>query len=180
MDLVDLMVEKRFLGQEFLTWLWYKSEERGGVVFLEKSGADIVLVFEKHILLESGEGESYEKLICQGLQAELQEARTGLAMGKKIEQARIMMTRDEHEFHFSLKGSVFEFRSVKLPKTLTDSDEADDLGAVEGRLLDRIGLYQIPMRTVDELFAMFLKIRVSSDEWPAELERLRSWIKKAN
>jgi recombination associated protein RdgC len=180
MDLVDLMVEKRFLGQEFLTWLWYKSEERGGVVFLEKSGTDIVLVFEKHILLESGEGESYEKLICQGLQAELQEARTGLAMGKKIEQARIMMTRDEYEFHFSLKGSLFEFRSVRLPKTLTGSDEGDDSTAVEGRLLDRIGLYQIPMRTVDELFAMFLRTRVNGDEWPTELEKLRNWIKKAN
>ncbi len=34
MDLVDLIEEKRFLGQEFLTWLWWKSEERGGVVAL--------------------------------------------------------------------------------------------------------------------------------------------------
>ena len=32
MDLVDLIHEKRFLGQEFLAWLWYKSEERGGSV----------------------------------------------------------------------------------------------------------------------------------------------------
>jgi hypothetical protein len=32
MDLVDLIVEKRFLGQEFLAWLWFKSEERGGSV----------------------------------------------------------------------------------------------------------------------------------------------------
>jgi hypothetical protein len=30
MDLVDIISEKKFLGQEFLTWLWYKSEERGG------------------------------------------------------------------------------------------------------------------------------------------------------
>lgn len=36
MDLVDLMVEKRFVGQEFLTWLWWKSEERGGSVELTK------------------------------------------------------------------------------------------------------------------------------------------------
>ena len=179
MDLVDLMVEKRFLGQEFLTWLWYKSEERGGAVFLENSGTDIVLVFEKHILLESGEGDSYGKLICQGLQAELKEARTGLAMGKKIEQARIMMTRDEHEFRFSLKGSLFEYRSVRLPKTMTDAEEGDDPDAAEGRLLDRIGLYEIPLRTVDELFGMFLKIRVGS-AWATELEKLRSWIKKAN
>ncbi len=179
MDLVDLMVEKRFLGQEYLTWLWYKSEERGGAVFLESSGTDVELVFEKHILLESGEGDSYEKLICQGLQAELQEARTGLAMGKKIEQARIMLIRDDHEFHFTLKGSVFEFRSVRLPKTMTSADESNDPGAAEGRLLDKIGLYEICMRTTDELFRMYLKRRIG-EEWPAELEKLRSWIQKGH
>ena len=178
MDLVDLIVEKRFLGQEFLTWLWYKSEERGGAVFLDNSGTDVELVFEKHIMLESGAGDSYEKLICQGLQADLQEARTGLLMGKKIEQARIMLIRDDHEFHFTLKGSLFEFRSVRLPKTMSDSEEGDDQGAAEARLLDRVGLYEISMRTIDELFSMFLKKRVG-DEWPSELEKLRSWIKKA-
>lgn len=177
MDLVDMMVEKRFLGQEFLTWLWYKSEERGGAIFLESSGTDVEVVFEKHILLESGEGDSYEKLICQGLQAELQEARTGLAMGKKIEQARIMLIRDDHEFHYTLKGSVFEFRSVRLPKTMTSAEESDDSDAAEGRLLDKIGLYEICMRTSDELFRMYLKRRVG-DEWPTELEKLRNWIKK--
>ncbi len=179
MDLVDLMVEKRFLGQEFLTWLWYKSEERGGAVYLENTRTDVEIVFEKHILLESGEGDSYEKLICQGLQAELQEARTGLAMGKKIEQARIMIIRDDHEYHFTLKGSIFEFRSVRLPKTMTDSEESGDPDALEGKLLDRIGLYEISMRTIDELFKMFLEKRVG-DDWPIELEKLRNWIKKAN
>ena len=179
MDLVDLMVEKRFLGQEFLTWLWYKSEERGGAVFLDNSGTDVEIVFEKHILLESGEGDSYEKLICQGLQAELKEARTGLAMGKKIEQARIMLIRDEHEYHFTLKGSVFEFRSVRLPKTMTDAEEGNDPDDQAGRMLDRVGLYEISMRTIDELFKMFLKKRVG-DEWPVELEKLRGWISKAN
>jgi len=179
MDLVDLMAEKRFLGQEFLTWLWFKSEERGGAVYLENSATDVEVVFEKHILLESGEGESYEKLICQGLQAELQEARTGLAMGKKIEQARIMLIRDDHEFHFSLKGSLFEFRSVRLPKTMTGAEEGDAPEATEGRLLDRIGLFEICLRTVDELFHMFLKRRVGH-EWPSELTGLRNWIKKVN
>ena len=73
MDLVDLIQEKRFLGQEFLAWLWYKSEERGGSVELPGIG-DVMVVFEKHMLLEFGEGESNEKVICRGLQTELKEA----------------------------------------------------------------------------------------------------------
>jgi type IV pilus assembly protein PilQ len=43
---------------------------------------DITVVFERHMLLEQGEGEQSEKLICRGLQTELIEARSGLALGK--------------------------------------------------------------------------------------------------
>ena len=49
MDLVDLITEKRFIGQEFLTWLWYKSDERGGTVLLPETGEDITLVYKKSL-----------------------------------------------------------------------------------------------------------------------------------
>lgn len=177
MDLVDLIAEKYFLGQEFLTWLWYKSDERGGTVMVPGMG-DILLVFEKHLLLESGEGESLEKLICRGLQAELQEARTGLAMGKKVEQARIHLVKGEYEYHLTLRGSMLDFSAVKLPKTMAGSEESDDPEAVEGRLLDRAGLYEDLIRIVNELFRMFLAIRVGS-EWESEVAAIRAWIHKA-
>jgi recombination associated protein RdgC len=176
MDLVDLIAEKRFLGQEFLTWLWCKSEERGGTVFLPGTG-DIQLVFEKHMLLEYGEGEAFEKIICQGLQAELNEARTGLRMGKKLEQARLHIVMGEYEWHMTVKASMLEFRSVKVPKTMAGAEESDELEAVEGRLLDRIGLLETAMRAVDELFRLFLEIRISSD-WPQEVDKVRAWIHK--
>ena len=62
MDLVDLITEKRFLGQEFLTWLWYKSEECGGAVAVPGRG-DVSVTFEKHMLLEYGEGQEQEKAL---------------------------------------------------------------------------------------------------------------------
>jgi len=176
MDLVDLIAEKRFLGQEFLTWLWYKSDERGGTIYLPSSG-DILLVFEKHLLLEYGEGDTLEKLICQGLQSELQEARTGLAMGKKLEQARLLLRRGDYEWKFTLKGSTMEFRSVRLPKTMTQAEEGDDAAAAEGMVLDRIGLYEELLRTIDELFRMFLELRAGKD-WPQELEKVKARIRK--
>jgi len=175
MDLVDIIAEKRFLGQEFLTWLWYKSEVRGGTVELPGIG-DIGVVFEKHMLLEYGEGEAHEKIICQGLQAELNEARTGLRMGKKLEQARIVLARGDYEWTMTVKASVFDFKSVKAPKTMAGSEESDDPAAVEGRLLDKIGLYEQAMELVDELFRLYLNIRLSP-AWEGELARFRSWIR---
>jgi recombination associated protein RdgC len=176
-DLVDIIEEKRFLGQEFLTWLWFKSDERGGAILLPDSGEDVLVIFAKHMILEYGEGESREKVICQGLQTELREARTGLAMGKKLEQARIQLVRGEYEWNLSLKATLMEFRNVKPPKTMATSEESDDPEAVEGRLLEHIGLHETAMRTVDQLFRMFLEVRIGS-EWGQELTRLREWVQQ--
>ena len=135
MDLVDLMVEKRFLGQEFLTWLWWKSEERGGSVELEGQG-DIIVVFEKHMLLEYGEADYNERLVCSGLQTELKEARTGLRTGKKLEQARLQIVKDEREYNLTLGATFFEFRNVKLPKTEAADQSADSADSeMEGAVL---------------------------------------------
>ncbi len=177
MDLVDLIAEKRFLGQEFLTWLWWKSEERGGVVNLPGAG-DIVVVFEKHMLLEYGEGDSNESLICRGLQTELQEARTGLVMGKKLEQARIQLVHNDYEWNFTMAGALMEFRNVKLPKTGGESGNSDNPEEKEGMILERIFLFEELERLVLELFRLFLQIRVGV-EWREELLKIRGWVNKA-
>lgn len=178
MDLVDLIVEKRFLGQEFLTWLWWKSEERGGSVELTGEG-DITVVFEKHMLLESGEGETTEKIVCTGLQAELQEARTGLQMGKKLEQARIVIGHKDYEYSFTLAAALMEFRNVRLPKTeTTENDKSENPEEVEGALLERIYLFEELINLVNSLFSMFLEVRLA-ENWRDELQKIRSWVAKS-
>ena len=172
MDLVDLITEKRFLGQEFLTWLWYKSEERGGSVEVPGRG-DVTVAFEKHMLLESGEGQDQEKVICRGLQTELKEARAGLLLAKKPEQARLRLSWNEQEFGVTLTAAVFEFRNIRLPKTAAESDE--DEGGLEARLLDRIGLFELLCELVLDLFRLFLSIRLSG-AWPQELAAIRAWV----
>ncbi len=175
MDLVDLIAEKRFVGQEFLTWLWWKSEERGGSVALSGQG-DLIVVFEKHMLLEYGEGESNEKLICSGLQTELQEARTGLLVGKKLEQARIQLVQAEHEWNFTLAAALMEFRNVRLPKTGgTESSGSKNPEETEGMILERIFLFEELLRIVNDLFRMFLEIRVG-EAWQEELQKIKKWV----
>lgn len=175
MDLVDIISEKKFLGQEFLTWLWYKSEERGGAVDFEGRG-DILVTFEKYMLLEYGEGEASDKMICRGLQTELKEARTGLRTGKKLEQARIHLAKGDYEWNFTLIATLLEFRNLKCPKTMTEAEEAaNDPAAVEGKILERVGLIEEVSKTVDGLFRMFLKVRIGPS-WPGELRRVQAWV----
>ncbi|MCK5069651.1 MAG: hypothetical protein KAR01_03885 [Desulfocapsa sp.] len=177
MDLVDLIAEKRFLGQEFLTWLWWKSEERGGVVALPEEG-DVVVVFEKHMLLEYGEGDSNESLICRGLQTELREARTGLVMGKKLEQARIQLVFNDYEWNFTMAAALMEFRNVKLPKTGAESGNDNNPEEREGMILERIHLFEELIRIFLALFRIFLEVRVSA-EWREELQKVREWVNRA-
>jgi len=173
MDLVDLITEKRFLGQEFLTWLWWKSEERGGTVELEGQG-DIVAVFEKHMLLEYGEADYNERLVCSGLQTELKEARTGLRTGKKLEQARLQIIKDDMEYNLTLGATFFEYRGVKLPKT-AESESGSGSAEAEGMILERIYLFEELVKIVNDLFRMFLEVRVSP-AWPEELVKIRDWV----
>ncbi len=175
MDLVDLITEKRFLGQEFITWLWWKSEERGGSVNLPGQG-DIIVVFEKHMVLEYGEADYSEKLICSGLQTELKEARTGLRTGKKLEQARIQIVKGDYEFNVTLGATLFEYRNVRPPKTgASVSENAKSDEEIEGLILERIFLFEELTRIVNDLFRVYLKSRLS-ENWQRELAEIRSWV----
>ena len=174
MDLIDLIQEKRFLGQEFLTWLWYKSDERGGSILVPERG-DVSVLFEKHMLLEYGEGEQAEKVICRGLQTELKEARTSLALAKKPEQARIRLAWAEHEFGVTLTAAVFEFRNIRLPKTVAGADEGENREDMEGRILERIALFELLTGLILDLFRLFVNIR-ASQQWQEELGKIRAWV----
>ncbi len=174
MDLVDLIQEKRFLGQEFLAWLWYKSEERGGSIDLPGIG-DILVVFEKHMLLELGEGDSNEKVICRGLQTELKEAREGLRLAKKPEQARLRIGRGDHEYGVTLTAQTMEFRNVRLPKTAGTENDSKNPENLEGQILERIALIEELTSLIDELFRMFVNIR-ATEKWNEELEHIRNWV----
>ncbi|PIE59338.1 MAG: hypothetical protein CSA32_04685 [Desulfobulbus propionicus] len=173
MDLVDIIQEKRFLGQEFLAWLWYKSESRGGYVDLSGIG-DILVVFEKHMLLEYGEGDASEKVICRGLQTELKEAREGLRLAKKPEQARLKIAHDNNEYGVTLTAATLEFRNVRLPKT-AGNEGGDDPENFEGQILERVALFEELTFLVNELFRLFISIR-STDGWMEEVQRIREWI----
>jgi recombination associated protein RdgC len=174
MDLLDAIEEKRFLGQEFLIWLWCSSEERGGSVAVPGRG-DVPVVFEKHMLLECGEGAECEKLVCRGQMTELKEARAGLALGKRPEQARLKIGSEEREYSFTLTAATLEFRSMKLPATAGEDGGGDDRAGLEGQILERVSLIEEGIELVNALFRRFLTVR-TSDGWPNELAKLRQWI----
>ena len=125
------------------------------------------------------DSEQWKKARIKGLQAELQEARTGLLMGKKLEKARIYLAKGDYEWRFSLSATLFEFTNVSLPKTVSPGDESSDPLAWEAKVLERAGMSEEAIHTIDQLFRMFLKIRIGSG-WSEEKAGLKAWIAKSS
>ncbi|MCK9274528.1 MAG: hypothetical protein M0P57_05500 [Syntrophales bacterium] len=163
-----------FLGREFLTWLWFKSEERNGSILIENIG-DIELLFFQRIVLESGEGEYSETVACRGLHADLKEGKAALKMGKRLKEARLKMSIGSDEWEFTFKADDFDFQSMKMPAR-QESGESDDEAEREGRMLERVYMIEKPMNMMEKLFAVFLKKR-STPLWSSEeLPRMEQWF----
>ena len=174
MDFVDILREKAFLGREFLTWLWFKSERTGGRV--ELTGGKVVEVeFLDRMTLDLSDEDTPQTVAIKGQQSELREGLAALKEGKKIEEARIRVRAAENDFTMLLKGTWFSYGSFRTPPMLPSAEEADDEGP-EARFLEKAYLVEEGIEIVDKLFEHFLKLRIS-DEWElSELPALRKWV----
>ena len=141
-------------------------------MILIPGGGESEIFFVRRLVLEAGEGEYAETIVCQGLHADLKEGKEALRQGKKISAARLRMAHDKAEWEFTFKADRFHFQSMKLPTVPeSDGEEVDR----EGQILERIYLIEKAAGMMDQLFRSFLDLRLSND-WEAELSRMQTWI----
>jgi len=159
------------IGREFLTWLWFKSEERNGRIALN-NGEEVELHFLKRIVLEAGEGEYSQGVICSGIHAELKEGKEAIRQGKKVKEAGIKLAYNQNEWEFMFKADTFDFQSLKLP--VIDMPEAPE--GLSGNLLERIYLIENAVKIIDNLFESFLRIRFLPEWEENELKLLAKWL----
>jgi recombination associated protein RdgC len=177
MDFLDILREKAFLGREFVTWLWFKSEQTGGRI--DVPGAETLEVFFlDRMTLDLSDMDTPQTVTLKGEQSELREGMAALKEGKKIEEARISIRTSENEYSMVLKGTWFAYGAFRTPPVLPPGDADSDEGP-EGAFLEKAYLIEEGMAAVDSLFEYFLKVRIS-DEWDLkELPAIRNWIESA-
>jgi recombination associated protein RdgC len=159
------------IGREFLTWLWFKSEERNGRIKTSDT-EEVELHFLKRIVLEAGEGEYSQGVVCHGIHAELKEGKEALRQGKKVKEAGIKLIHNQNEWEFTFKADSFHFQSLKLPQTDWQETQEDP----SGRLLERIYLIENAVKTIDRLYESFLQIRYSPQWEGKETKLLTKWL----
>lgn len=170
MDVLKALADKAFWGHEFLTWLWFSAEEGGGEVEVEGLGP-ATLWIQDRMLLGSLETDSKENILKNGDVSRSAEAVAALTVGKKLQEARFGLIREDREWAFTLKGDTFDLQSVKIPPV---SNEKDD--DVHATILLRLGYIRELTDVLDALFAQYVRLR-TSPAWDAEVvPALVAWI----
>jgi len=170
-DRVQLMAEKAFLGTEFLTWLWYRSQRDGGRFDLpEGAGGPCLVHMDDRLALEAWVGPGAQADAFKGGDpAASPEAHTALRMGKKASEARLRIERGDREWTCTLKGRTLDLSSIKLPALLTQVE--DD------RFYERMELLGALDDVITALYRLFLETRLSKP-WVNELTAMQGWVRR--
>ena len=154
-------------GREFLMWLWYCSEKRGGLENIPDVGEMAYMVEGPLTFVMEGKG-AHEITLKKGEPMLSAEARTALISGKKLKKAKLQFVRGEEVWAFTFDADEFVFRSLKLPQTET---------------FDRVGKFQERMMLIEtfrqsffHLYGAFVKERNTSNEWKETKAAMRKWV----
>lgn len=161
------------LGQEFLTWLWFRSDTAPDA-FRDAGGLPFAVSMEQRIVVQGGEGEARETATVSGAFSPLREARLGLATGKQVTRALLRLEKDGLAWQLTLKAEDFSLGSLKTPKVEKDSEDDEP----DAAFLEKIYLIESCTDLLDGLFREFLTLRLSP-AWTKEALAVRRWILEA-
>jgi len=152
-------------GREFLMWLWFMSEAKGGEVRLPDGSSFAVLV-EGPLLFD--QNEQGETLVRKGEPMLSAETRAALLSGKKLRRAKLTLARGEECWTCTLDADEFVFRSLKLPKT-----EAID---AEGRFQERMEQLDTFRQAFLGLYSTFVNLRDDAAACNALDAEMKVWM----
>lgn len=160
------------LGQEFLTWLWFRSETQP-TSFLDDTNNAFTLSMEQRIVVQGGEGENLETATVSGSLSELREARLGLKTGKKVTRALIRLEQDSLLWQCTLRAEDFSCSALKTPKI--DIQKDDDPDAI---FLEKMYLLERAFGLIDATYQMFVALRIKNNLWQQETQAIHAWIQE--
>jgi len=172
---LDIAVAYRryqFVGDEFLTWLWYIIERDTRLLNrLDKDLAALEIgnrmVFENRYRRDSG-----ETVTVKGEEANMDEGLLALKKGAMVTEVNLVYRSGDQEWRFNLKGESLNISSLRVP----ESGKVETKEDIEGAVIEKIYFYEKILNLINGLFKYFIKIRVSN-EWSSKtVPAMRKWI----
>ncbi len=168
-DLVDL----RFLGREFLTWLvFFCDDEIEGGEFPGNQTVERfrVRVGERAVLRALGEASG--EIAARGpLTGHSSDVRYAIAGGLTVRELDLIFERDDRLWMATVLAECFDLKRVKLPELLSEEDSE--------RANERLELIGELYRMLQAAFGFFLEQRLSPG-WPRNtVAAIRAWLKRS-
>ncbi len=160
----------QFLGNEFLTWLWFMIETDQNR--LRQYDPDLLsLNIGSRMVLENTRNNAKETITIKGDDANLEEGLVALKKGAVVTEMHLSYKTVGQHWLFSLKGESLNISNLKLPETGTVETPED----LEGVVIEKVYLLEKVIGLVNNLFSQFIKLRVS-DTWRNQtVSRIRNW-----
>jgi hypothetical protein len=159
---------RKFLGREFLVWLWFESELFEQKFAIEGFG-ECELWLEKSLVLESLTEAGKERATLSGVAPSGgPEAREALRQGKMPVKAKLAMKRDEQDFALALDADGLSLSGVKVPALL--KGEGDE------PFHERITLIEELEGAIETLYREFLVARLQPGWDKAVVPAIRAWM----
>jgi hypothetical protein len=177
-DLLALSKAKGFLGQEFLTWLWFNCDDESGKIVIHdpntNSKHEAEYWIDDQISLSAGSGLAHEQWLKGGDPAKSAEATLALASGKTVRELKLGVNIHPYgEFFATLGAEDLSPRGLRLPDFNKPENAADP---DQPQLVNRLRATELYLQFVRELFSKFMAVR-ASDSWDKEtVKTLQDWI----
>jgi len=153
-------------GRDFLTWLWFFSERKGGLIETE-FGEFGVMIEGPLVFIHEG-GGAHEAVLRKGAPLLSAEAKTSLLSGKKLRSAKIAFSHNEHSWQAVLDADSFVLRGIKLP-------QGDNVDAIS-RFQQRMMFLQTFRETLLTAYDRFLEARANKERWRAMQKEIQEWV----
>jgi hypothetical protein len=119
MQLADRIEKRRFVGREFLLWLWFESEIFDATLSTAHSGP-FGLWLEKRLVLSAGKESTR---VVSPLPGRGREAKEALLNGQLPESAGLRIALNEEETSFVLRAEALGVSGLKLPGAVLGKEE---------------------------------------------------------
>jgi hypothetical protein len=192
-QLVDRIEKRRFVGREFLLWLWFESELLDATLSTQKHGP-FGLWLERTLVLSEGRESTRITAPMPGIGREAKEA---LLRGQLPESAGIRIAWNDDETSLVLKAETLGVASLKLQTVLGKAEAtpndlvAEMAGGARGKrprsaekkpdeqheiFYERMNMAGEFEELLETLFGDFLSLRLAAAWEEIVVPLMRGWV----
>lgn len=154
-------------GLDFLTWLWFVAEARGGQLKIGDLG-DIAVMIEGPLMLVMEGAGAHEAVVRKGEPLLSAETKAALLSGKKLRRAKLTLARGDQAWSVTLDAVPMTFRGLKLP----EGEKLDPISKFQERM-DLLFLFH---EAFYGLYDRFVDERSESKKWNVTVKEIHAWV----